>query len=542
MTHLFVFMKSIVSRTVMNIGTFNLSFLLLITVLFQNTEVFSQQLVYTELELPTCLYSPITMETQSVRMSDLIYSSLYAYDFRGEITPSLASQPFPESFSDRYEIRIRKGLRWPLCGKEITAEDIKFCYDLVIDEETELMQKEYSVIESVSFDHADPYSIEFKLKNTVTFPQQIFTLPIIPKNNGYEENYIHCTCGLLDRPEGCGPYYIDEWNQNVQEINLVYNKNFHGKRPQISAIKLKAIPDKNTALRALLHGSINFYPDLSPSHYNHLDRITSWRSRITSYNSQNIECFALNCVRRDLMKKQFRQALSYAMDIESLIWTLFPGSKQISGPYSLSSPYYNHDIEPLKHDIKKAKELLKRMNYNWNADGLLTYNGAPLEKLIIIEPPANEQAVHFACQHVQEKLNEIGIESEIKAMSDQKAWFQRIFIDRDFDIAFIIWKFYAYTDVSPLFGSEYMGKGSSNFVQFVDPKLDDLFEMFHTSGKMDQKISIGKRIHAHLHETSPYIYGWERPSYAAWGEELDNVILTTSVFSLIHLWQYNPAP
>jgi peptide/nickel transport system substrate-binding protein len=131
---------------------------------------------------------------------------------------------------------------------------------------------------------------------------------------------------------------------------------------------------------ALTEGSVNsasipadIKDEIESKGYTIISDPPSWNGKLTINHKK--EPFSL---------KEFRQALAYAIDRESLAQIVFrghalPGSPGILPPTSV---WYNKDIPQYKYDVEKAQQLISGLGYQLQ-DNFFVKDGKPLEVQLI---------------------------------------------------------------------------------------------------------------------------------------------------------------
>jgi ABC-type transport system substrate-binding protein len=178
--------------------------------------------IMTENDVQT-LDAPLAFNYEDWWLSSfLIYNRLYEFGIDLKLFPALAAD-FPQISDDRltYTIPLRKGIKFH-DGQELTAEDVKFSFDRILDpnfanqgsqfvailagaEEMKNGAKELSGVKVI-----DPYTVSF----TLTKPQSTFelvfgvaTFGIVPKKAVEAAGADWGTKTVI----GTGPYTLRDW-------------------------------------------------------------------------------------------------------------------------------------------------------------------------------------------------------------------------------------------------------------------------------------------------------------------------------------------
>ncbi|MGN7300124.1 ABC transporter substrate-binding protein [Ferdinandcohnia sp. SAFN-114] len=174
------------------------------------------------------------------------------------------------------------------------------------------------------------------------------------------------------KPVGTGPYEIVEYIAN----NNVKLKRFDGYwgEPGVSdSIEFRIMPENAVRLAALQRGDVHIAENISA------DKIEEVKQ------DENLDIFITETLRVNMMvanfknewmaKKDFREAISLAIDRESLVNNILSGNtipaSSVSPPGTIG---FNEDLPVYPFDPEKAKELLEKVGY----DGSPIKMGAPV--------------------------------------------------------------------------------------------------------------------------------------------------------------------
>ncbi len=203
-------------------------------------------------------------------------------------------------------------------------------------------------------------------------------------------------------PVGTGPFKFVSWVKDDQ-IVLERNDAYWGGKPKLQKIVLKSIPEPSARLMALQSGTIDIADDLDP------DSIALVKKNpnlsVIERPSVNIGYIALNTEKPALKDPRVRQAISHAIDKDTLIKTIFQGlAIPAKNPFPPSIWGYNDKIQPYEYSPDKAKKLLAEAKFPLDTE--LELWAMPVSRAYMPEPVKTAELI-------QAYLAEVGIKTRI---------------------------------------------------------------------------------------------------------------------------------
>ena len=162
-------------------------------------------------------------------------------------------------------------------------------------------------------------------------------------------------------PVGTGPYKFVKWVKDDQ-ILLERNDDYWGEKSHLDRIILKSIPEVSARFMALQSGAIDIADDLDPDSIEMAKKNPNFA--VIERPSVNIGYLALNTKRPIVNNKLVRQAISHAIDKQTIIKTIFRGlAIPATNPFPPSMWGYNYKIKDYEYSVQKAKDLLAKAGY-----------------------------------------------------------------------------------------------------------------------------------------------------------------------------------
>ena len=158
-------------------------------------------------------------------------------------------------------------------------------------------------------------------------------------------------------PVGTGPYKFVEWVAG-DHIDLEVNPDYWGEAPSIQKVRFRFLPENQTRVAALQAGEVDLAVAIAPESSGDVPQLITRDGLEYPY-------LRLKNYEGVLQKKEVRQAMAYAVDVETYIETIYGGNASNANcqPLGPSVFGYNPELKPYPHDPEKAKELLATAGY-----------------------------------------------------------------------------------------------------------------------------------------------------------------------------------
>ncbi|HVY17745.1 MAG TPA: ABC transporter substrate-binding protein [Rhodopila sp.] len=405
------------------------------------------------------------------------------------VTPNVAESVEADADSKVYTIKLRKGLKWS-DGEPFTTDDVKFWYD------TCLTDKRVAFVGNAHWKQGGkPAKLDVVDETTfkVTFekPNGFFPLNIAWANNDQTtrtpKHYLsqfhidyNPKADDLAKQRGLGGWVaLFQQEAGFQDDNIFFQ---NGNRPSLFAWQFQTAPGAGVQQAVAVRNPYYFKVDTSGNQLPYMDRVVyqmvadpqvlllkcmqgqidmmdqyigtpanksvlydnrqqgnyDFYTLNSTEANQMVFCFNLNHndpVRRELFQnKDFRVAMSLALDRQSLIDTVLVGQGAPAQPSILKSdPLYNEQLATqfTEFDPDKANAMLDKIIPNKGDDGIrLDKNG---KKLTITFEIDNARAVFIdMLQLVVPMFQAVGIDAQVRTM-DRSLWETRVRQGRDFD-------------------------------------------------------------------------------------------------------------
>ncbi len=453
-----------------------------------------------------------------ISSTDGYSSSVYSYIYESLLTVDNDTYDWLPSLATKWEISkdkttfifwIREGVKWH-DGKELTAEDVQFSFDVNFDVKrwnNASKQFMYENIESVKA--IEKYKVEVKVKNKIYSNFDIVaSMKILPKHfyaQKKKKSFFNKT--LI----GTGPYIVDEyhrgnrvvlkksdfwWGREVEKEKMKWN---------FPKIVLRWTSDGTVAMQMLKKGSYDFL-GLQPEDYVKKAVGPMWGKTVhkvkTKNNSPKGYCFlGLNMKDPKLKDKNVRKALYHLLNRKLMIEKFeYNMSVPAVGPIYPSSPYTDKSLKAVKFNPKKALELFAKSGWrDTDGDSILDKNGEKLS-LTILEPGAYEKYLTI----FKEDARRAGVEILIKKI-EWNSFIKLVVDEKKFQICRLCWSASIDWDPMQIWHTKSI-KSGNNFVHYSNKKVDKLIDKARYIFSREKRIKVLREVEKEIINDVPYLF------------------------------------
>jgi len=497
---------------------------------------------YYEESLPTSLNPLFARSMVDHRSNELVFDRLF---YRSAITNEVRSR-----LVDRFEvlengrrlkIYVKDDVKWH-DGQELTAEDVCFTIDAMLDDRTpSAVAKNYREYLSSCEPNSRENSAIIEFNKIYHNPRDRVGFSVIPKH-AFPDTAVSPDTDFSHRPVGSGPMKASKGTKAVR-FQAIPNVHHDAKIEVLSqAPGGDPFVQIRTLLAAGVHGVITVPPPLRP------EVAASDDVALKTYDLRTWWFLAVNNNRGALENRKVRQALDLTLDRSELRELTIgvdpddphPPCEFISGPFIGSSPYYNRAIKPQERsDRARARELMVEAGAVQTA-GIWVYRGEPVTLKLGMNAPLDAEARDLLNQ-VGNQLQAGGFNRQVyKVTSDD--WSRKAVTGQltDYDLLIGKWSFGIVEDVNSLFHTrDAQGQGSLNIFNYSNPEVDRILADYNGSRTDTEAQDAYHELHAYLAEDLPYLFLWKLDTKSAWRNEIrGNTITPYFYFTEFDGWKF----
>lgn len=342
-----------------------------------------------------------------------VYETLLLYE-DGELKPNLATE-------------------WEMNGNEITLklrEDVKFSDGEAFNAEAvkvnleSLYEYQYDSVAWFQviglLDHVEAVD-EYTVKIVLTQPYYAalydlassFALGMMSpacfevEGNPYENVFTTA---------GTGPYTITDYEQGSSYV-FERNDNYWGEAPAVDKLTVNIVPDLDSRLLALRSGEADFLLGVSNLSYDSFDELseTDGFTAVKSENHSKCDYILFNSANTALQDAQVREALSEAIDKESMVSNVLYGLQENAAyMFDPALPNCALDLPAYESNKEHAGELLDAAGWKLNdATGLREKDGQALTLKLVYQ--AGYGSNDSVAQFLKSELEKVGVELTLES-------------------------------------------------------------------------------------------------------------------------------
>jgi len=441
----------------------------------------------------------------------------------------LSPQPW---LAERWEVSdssvtftLRTDVRWH-DGPPVTAEDVKFTFDLAKDTTAgSLLGSAYlGMVRSATV--VDPRTIRFDFVAPHAQALDGFWWGPLPRHLLQGVQAAELAQHPYNRnPVGSGPFRFTEWRPS-QTLTLDANPQFPaglGGRPNLDRVVWRVVPEATTMATELLSGTADVIGyTLQPDQAQQIRAQEGRGVQLRHHPSREFTFIAWNNQHELFRDAGVRRALGMAIDRPRIIEALLHGfAVPAHGMIPPWSPMYT-DIGNLPFDQAGARRLLAAAGWrDANGDGVLEKGGRPFRFTVLVNS-ANRLHQDMATV-VQQQLAAVGVGVEIRTQEFQSMLQQ--YKARDYEAVFANWSLDTFkVDPVPLFAcAQARIANSANRTGYCNPQADALMEEGLRATDAAQAKQVWERFSRLLQQDQPLTFLYWIEDLAGVGPRLRGV-------------------
>ena len=462
---------------------------------------------------PAVGFNPVLEGTSWPETMRMVYNGLTDFGPGAELVPGLAKSWTASESADTFTFQLNQGVTFH-DGTELTAEDVKFTYDMILDSKVGATLLSFVPnLKSVEAPSKSTVVFNFQGPNVLLLPA-LSALGIVPKHlwagsDPRKSKYVAA-------PVGTGPFVLKEWRRS-DYLTFTANRNYFRKpRPYLDQVIFKVVADAAIGIEAFKNGELDAVfsqgmPGGLP--YAQVRQILQSKPENIAtheFSQAFTQNLWMNCAQPPFDNVKVRRALAHAINKELVIRTLLQGFGKVQDSIigDLPGLKWAHDpsIKGYEYSVAKANQLLDEAGY--------PKKGGTRFAITIL---ATEGFRVKLSEALKAMLAPLGIEASIKSYT-WATYIARIRQERE--TAGTIWSIFNARQADPslavlnLNGRD-VKPGGVNYSQWNHQQATELIESARRTADPERRKALYQQVQRVVHEEVPVI-----PLYAAVGVDM----------------------
>jgi len=435
----------------------------------------------------------------------LIYDSLVTFDENLEPVPSLAKNWTVSDDETEWTFVLRDDVKWH-DGESFTSSDVKFTYDLLLENELGMYSGYLGGITEVNC--PDDYTVVLKTENPKA--NMLFNAcPILPEHIWKDVSPEEYETWPNENPVGTGAFKFVKFKLG-EYLQLAANDDYFNGRPNMDEIVYVLYANTDTLAQSLKLGEIDAATNFSTSQLKSLqnekgiDAISAVALGFTelSFNAWKDAQSKANPLLKDT---SIRHAIEYCIDKQKILDVVYSGQGTVGTTLIPPEALYHYEPsedELRSYDIAKANQILDEAGYlDNNGEGIREDSkGNALEFMLTLRAENSDEVK--TGQMIKGSAEEAGIKLDIETVDDG------VLIDKiysgDFDM--FIWGWGTDLDPTTILNVMTTGQiGNMSDSNYSNEEYDQLFVKQQTIMNTDERESVVWEMQKILYEDAPYI-------------------------------------
>lgn len=431
-----------------------------------------------------------TTTQADLNISTAICEPLILFDYsKMGFVPNLATSW--KALSDTsLEIKLRKGVKFTN-GEPFDANSAKYSIERIKDPKVKAPGRRWvRTVKEIKV--VDSHTIHI-LFTAPTPPMLLYLtrLGMVPPRYIEEKGLVE----FVKKPVGTGPFELERWIKD-EFVELKANKAYWKGKAKIDRVIFKAIPETITRMAALKTGEADLVTHIL------IEEIPSIEKRenleVVEIPSLRTMFIQFNMIKDSpLRDKRVRQAMNYAVDVDSIVKNILQGHGIKLDGQVLSKEYggYNPNIRAYPHDPEKARQLMKAAGYENYEFTLNAPTGRYLRGKEVAEAVVGQ-------------LNDAGIKTRIKVME----WgaFRGTFMSKK-ALHMGFWGIASPVANAVLYFGAVVNPGGF-YSMYTNPEFKPTYGKAAKSLDEDERRKLLRELVAMTHDDPPFIYLYQQMS------------------------------
>ncbi len=433
---------------------------------------------------PSYLLPARSSDVYSNIANRLLFEALLTVNKDGNQQPNFA-QKMPDVSSDglTYTFKLRNDIKWS-DGSPLTPDDVVATYELYYDPKYEGLLGNNRPTAKRYIKSATSQGDSIILQATTVYAPFLLNygvLPIVPKKYiaGKTGPQLNTDEFNSAPPVSNGKFKFVSWTKGDKLI-LSRNDNYFRGPVNLDTWVYKKVPDAVAVLQQLKTGEI----DVGRLDFSSYDEAKAQANlNVLSFSTFGFDEFIFQLdpnkpAGQIFEDKLVRQALVWGLDRKAMVQAAYFGQATVADSVEPPTSWaFNKDVQPkYTYDTKKAGDLLDSAAWKLGSSGIREKGGQKLSFEMVTNADNSTRVKNL--QIMQEQWKKIGVDAQIKNMSNLGLLSDNLTSSRQFGVMFIGFSLQPFgePDQSGLWHSRQTAVGGNNGGLYKNPAVDKLLD------------------------------------------------------------------
>lgn len=312
------------------------------------------------------------------------YEGVLSRDADGNIVEALATDYSRVDGENAVTFTLREGVTFHN-GDTLTAEDVAYSVNRIVQEDVGFASPQRDQLAGVSGAEATG-DLTVKVSNDglnpIVFSEFATYCDVMQKAWTQENDKSYISQNIM----GTGPFQLSSYTED-EEVVFERYEDYWQEPAAVSELTFRAAEEASTRVNQLLQGETDITVNVPPQEVQRVNNsdsatIAAAPSTRILYNSMRYDVEPFTSV-------EFRQAMNYAIDLESIVENVLGGFGAQTGQPTLEGFVgHNSDVEPYAYDPAQAEQLVEESGFAGAEIELHTPVGRYLKDLEIAQAVA----------------------------------------------------------------------------------------------------------------------------------------------------------
>ena len=429
------------------------------------------------------------------------YEGLMGRDKEGAIVAKLATEwERVEPGTARFTLRDATFHN----GDSLTAEDVRFSIRRIVFDDVDIASPQKNDLGNVSDVVAGDgeVTVNFDGLNPIVF-QLFATNGQIMQKSWVEENsrdYINRNVN------GTGPFQLTNY-ESGNEVAFEPYEDYWDDTAAVQELTVNSSSESSTRVNRLLAEESDIVTNVPPQEVSRVQN--SDVASIKSVASTRVIFLQMRYDVEPFSNQKFRQAMNYAVDVESIVENVLNGFGKITGQPTLDLfTGYNPDVDPYPYDPEEAERLVEESGFAGAEITLQTPIGRYLKDVEVAQAAANQidSLSNVSCELQQREFSSLVQDITTGNIEDKPAFNLLGWGNGEFDAA---------QTIIPLLTTD----GALTILK--NEEVDGLIQEAQNEPDPDAREQILQEANALLHDVAPWVFMHQQFSVYGVSDSLD---------------------